>query len=189
NMVDKLVKKANASMLVGTSSWKEQFTEAITVQAGDEGEEGEEGEEGVEAEEKLPSCMDYVMHFVTVIWKVLFAFIPPTDYASGWLTFVISIVGIGLLTAVIGDLASHFGCSIGLKDAITAIAFVALGTSVPDIMKGYPAFFISIVAIGILTAFIGDIASHFGCSIGLKDSITAIAFVALGTSVPGTSIN
>ncbi|ROT72086.1 hypothetical protein C7M84_009545 [Penaeus vannamei] len=32
NMVDKLVKKANASLLVGTSSWKEQFSEAITVQ-------------------------------------------------------------------------------------------------------------------------------------------------------------
>merc|ERR1719427_1349504 len=45
NMVDKLVKKANASMLVGSSSWKEQFTEAITVQAGDEGDE-EEDEDG-----------------------------------------------------------------------------------------------------------------------------------------------
>lgn len=130
NMVDKLVKKANASMLVGTSSWKEQFTEAITVQAGDEGEEGEE--EGEEAEEKLPGCMDYVMHFVTVFWKVLFAFIPPTEIGRGYPSFVISILGIGLLTAFIGDLASHFGCSIGLKDTITAIAFVALGTSVPD---------------------------------------------------------
>lgn len=53
------------------------------------------------------------------------------DYAKGYLTFVISILGIGLLTAFIGDLASHFGCTIGLKDSITAIAFVALGTSVP----------------------------------------------------------
>ena len=33
-MVDKLVKKANASLLVGSSSWAEQFTEAITVSAG-----------------------------------------------------------------------------------------------------------------------------------------------------------
>jgi hypothetical protein len=38
---------------------------------------------------------------------------------------------IGALTAMIGDLASHFGCTIGLKDAVTALAFVALGTSVP----------------------------------------------------------
>lgn len=43
----------------------------------------------------------------------------------------------------------------------------------------------SIIGIGILTAFIGDFASHFGCTINLKDAITAIAFVALGTSVPG----
>nr|XP_027211257.1 uncharacterized protein LOC113804564 [Penaeus vannamei] len=128
NMVDKLVKKANASLLVGTSSWKEQFSEAITVQPGDEDEEGEEEEET----EKLPSCMDYVMHFVTVFWKILFAFIPPTDIAKGYPTFIISILGIGLLTAFIGDFASHFGCSIGLKDSVTAIAFVALGTSVPD---------------------------------------------------------
>nr|XP_053639656.1 sodium/calcium exchanger 1-like isoform X8 [Cherax quadricarinatus] len=128
NMVDKLVKKANASMLVGSSSWKEQFTEAITVQAGEEGDD--EDEEG--GEEKLPSCMDYVMHFITVFWKVLFAFVPPTEYGKGYPTFFISILGVGILTAFIGDVASHFGCTIGLKDTVTAIAFVALGTSVPD---------------------------------------------------------
>nr|XP_053639650.1 sodium/calcium exchanger 1-like isoform X2 [Cherax quadricarinatus] len=128
NMVDKLVKKANASMLVGSSSWKEQFTEAITVQAGEEGDD--EDEEG--GEEKLPSCMDYVMHFITVFWKVLFAFVPPTEYLYGWLTFWVSILLIGVVTAFIGDVASHLGCTIGLKDSVTAIAIVALGTSVPD---------------------------------------------------------
>lgn len=40
---------------------------------------------------------------------------------------------IGVLTALIGDLASQFGCWVGLKDAVTAISFVALGTSVPGI--------------------------------------------------------
>ena len=39
--------------------------------------------------------------------------------------------------------------------------------------------------IGVLTAVVGDCASLFGCTVGLKDSITAISFVALGTSVPG----
>lgn len=36
-------------------------------------------------------------------------------------------------------------------------------------------------------AIIGDLASHFGCTIGLKDSVTAVIFVAFGTSVPGES--
>lgn len=53
------------------------------------------------------------------------------DIAGGYVAFVVSILGIGLLTAVIGDLASHLGCSVGIKDSVTAIAFVALGTSIP----------------------------------------------------------
>ena len=41
----------------------------------DDDEEGEEGEEG---EEKMPSCGDYIMHFLTLPWKLIFALIPPT---------------------------------------------------------------------------------------------------------------
>ncbi|XP_015240831.1 PREDICTED: sodium/calcium exchanger 3-like isoform X1 [Cyprinodon variegatus] len=122
--VDKLIKKTNLALVVGTNSWREQFMEAITVSA-DEDEEDT-------GEERLPSCFDYVMHFLTVFWKVLFACVPPTDYLNGWACFIVSIAIIGLLTAVIGDLASHFGCTIGLKDSVTAVVFVALGTSVPD---------------------------------------------------------
>lgn len=36
-----------------------------------------------------------------------------------------------------------------------------------------------------VTAVIGDVASYFGCTLGIKDSVTAVAFVALGTSIPG----
>ena len=52
--------------------------------------------------------------------------------------------------------------------------------------SGYPCFFMSLVFIGACTAVIGDVAGHLGCFINLKDSVNAIAFVALGTSVPGT---
>jgi len=53
------------------------------------------------------------------------------------------------------------------------------------LFKGYPTFVVSITMIGGVTALIGDIAGHLGCFIFLKDSVNAIAFVALGTSVPG----
>jgi hypothetical protein len=43
--------------------------------------------------------------------------------------------------------------------------------------------------IGICTAVIGDVAAQLGCFIRLKDSVNAIAFVALGTSVPGRHFN
>lgn len=85
------------------------------------------------------------MHFLTVFWKVLFACVPPTEYCHGWACFVVSILIIGMLTAIIGDLASHFGCTIGLKDSVTAVVFVAFGTSVPGkgerhltLQRGYP---------------------------------------------------
>merc|ERR1712128_310468 len=89
NSVDKMMQKANNSMVVGTSSWLDQFSEAFTVQADDDEEEGEEGEE------KMPSCGDYVMHFLTLPWKLVFAFIPPTAIYEGYPTFVISIAFIG----------------------------------------------------------------------------------------------
>ncbi|KAG1940554.1 solute carrier family 8 member 4a [Pimephales promelas] len=125
NTVDKLIKKTNLALVVGSSSWREQFVSAVTVSAGDDDEE-ESGEE------RLPSCFDYIMHFLTVFWKVLFAFVPPTEYWNGWACFIVSITLIGALTALTGDLASHFGCTVGLKDSVTAVVFVALGTSVPD---------------------------------------------------------
>lgn len=102
----------------------------ILPPAGDE-DEDESGEE------RLPSCFDYVMHFLTVFWKVLFACVPPTEYCHGWACFVVSILIIGMLTAIIGDLASHFGCTIGLKDSVTAVVFVAFGTSVPGESERY----------------------------------------------------
>ena len=57
-----------------------------------------------------------------------------------------------------------------------------------DLGAGYPCFVISIAMIGVCTAVIGDVAGHLGCFIYLKDSVNAIAFVALGTSVPGKNI-
>ena len=56
---------------------------------------------------------------------------------------------------------------------------------VSAIMDGYPTFIASIIFIGLCTAVIGDVAGHLGCFIYLKDSVNAIAFVALGPSVPG----
>lgn len=44
----------------------------------------------------------------------------------------------------------------------------------------------SLVMIGVVTAIVGEIATILGCAIGLKESVTAITLVALGTSLPDT---
>ncbi|XP_072246738.1 sodium/calcium exchanger 1b isoform X1 [Leuresthes tenuis] len=183
NTVDKLIKKTNLALLVGTNSWRDQFIEAITVSAGEDDDDEECGEE------KLPSCFDYVMHFLTVFWKVLFAFVPPTDYWSGWACFVVSICMIGLLTAVIGDLACHFGCTVGLKDSVTAVVFVALGTSVPDTFASKVAAIQDQYADASIGNVTGSNAVNVFLGIGVAWSIAAIYHKSRGQEFkvdPGT---
>merc|ERR1712121_559487 len=158
-------------MMVGSSSWLDQFTDAFTVQADDDEEEGEEGEEG---EEKMPSCGDYIMHFLTLPWKLIFAFIPPTAMANGYVTFVISIAFIGACTAVIGDVAGHIGCFINLKDGVNAIAFVALGTSVPDTFASKTAAIEDETADASVGSVTGSNAVNVFLGIGIAWSMAAI---------------
>ncbi|KAM8946604.1 sodium/calcium exchanger 1 isoform 5-T5 [Pelodytes ibericus] len=181
--VDKLIKKTNLALVVGTNSWREQFIEAITVSAGEDDDDDECGEE------KLPSCFDYVMHFLTVFWKVLFALVPPTEYWNGWACFIVSITMIGLLTAFIGDLASHFGCTIGLKDSVTAVVFVALGTSVPDTFASKVAATQDQYADASIGNVTGSNAVNVFLGIGVAWSIAAIYHAANGNEFrvqPGT---
>lgn len=77
NVVDRMLKTANTSFLMGSHSWREQFMDAFSVSPGDDDDGGEEEGEG-EKEEKLPTCGDYLMHFLCLPWKILCAFVPPT---------------------------------------------------------------------------------------------------------------
>jgi solute carrier family 8 (sodium/calcium exchanger) len=110
---------------IGTATYSQQFHEATHIVpqlvVDDAGNES------------LVFTTDQViMHIISLPWKVLFSIIPPTDWCGGKATFVVAICLIGLVTAFISDLASLFGCVAGLEDSVTAITFVALGTSLPD---------------------------------------------------------
>merc|ERR1719313_1651787 len=51
---------------------------------------------------------------------------------------------------------------------------------------GVPCFFLSLAVIGVVTYVVGEFANLFGCVLGIKPGVTAITFVALGTSLPDT---
>ncbi|XP_060648378.1 sodium/calcium exchanger 1 isoform X3 [Drosophila nasuta] len=183
--VDKLVAKANTSAVLGTSSWKEQFKDALTVIPADESElDGDDG-----AEEEIPRCVDYISHFVCLFWKVLFAFVPPTDICGGYVTFVVSISVIGVITAVIGDAATYFGCALNVKDSVTAICFVALGTSIPDTFASIIASKQDDSADNCIGNVTGSNAVNVFLGIGLAWSLASIYHMAHGTTFnvePGT---
>ncbi|XP_026799390.3 sodium/calcium exchanger 2b isoform X2 [Pangasianodon hypophthalmus] len=173
--VDKLIKKTNLALVIGTHSWREQFVDAVTVSAGD-------GEDEVEGREHPPSCSDYVMHFLTVFWKVVFACVPPTEYWNGWACFMVSITVIGILTAIIGDLASHFGCTVGLKDTVTAVVFVALGTSIPDTFASKVAATQDQYADASIGNVTGSNAVNVFLGIGVAWSVAAVYWSIKGDS-------
>ncbi|CAF3909684.1 unnamed protein product, partial [Rotaria sp. Silwood1] len=117
NKLASLVQIDLDQLSVTKTTWGQQFREAMNVNGGDIG---------------TATFGSYIGHAISFFWKVLFAFVPPTSMAGGWLTFVFSLIFIAILTAIVGDVAAIFGCLVGLKDSITAISFVALGTSLPD---------------------------------------------------------
>eukprot|EP01059_Diplonema_ambulator_P008437 TRINITY_DN18068_c0_g1_i1.p1 TRINITY_DN18068_c0_g1~~TRINITY_DN18068_c0_g1_i1.p1 ORF type:complete len:748 (+),score=264.15 TRINITY_DN18068_c0_g1_i1:285-2246(+) len=110
------VKSGNVNEKISTDTWGQQFRDAMNIGGGEE----------------EPSTMEYFMHALTFFWKVLFACVPPTAMAGGWACFGVALFFIGLVTAMVAEVASLLGCVMGLKDGVTAITFVALGTSLPD---------------------------------------------------------
>lgn len=71
-------------------------------------------------------------HFFAIGWNVLFALVPPRRYLHGWLAFFVALAGIGGCTAIVAEFAGLLGCAVGLRESVTAITLVALGTSLPD---------------------------------------------------------
>jgi solute carrier family 8 (sodium/calcium exchanger) len=79
------------------------------------------------------SCFDAVLHFLSVGWKVLFAIANPPPYVCGGYACLVSgITCIGFVTYVVAEVATLFGCIVNLRPGLTAITFVAIGTSLPD---------------------------------------------------------
>ncbi|XP_036363729.1 sodium/calcium exchanger 2-like isoform X4 [Octopus sinensis] len=102
-------------------SWFEQITSAMEV--------GGDVDMATKAE---LMWYDYILHFLTFFWKVIIALLPPTSYCNGWVTFISSLTAIGVLTAFVEQLGNLLGCVVGLKQSVTGITIIALGTSLPD---------------------------------------------------------
>ena len=78
------------------------------------------------------SLFEALFHFACIGWKLLFATVPPSRMGGGWPCFCVALLYIGIITTIVGEIATVFGCSIGLETSVTAITFVAMGTSLPD---------------------------------------------------------
>jgi len=113
---------------------------------------------------------------------VLHAFVPPTDMGGGWYTFWISLLFIGGITCLVGDMAKMLGCVIGLDDSITAITFVALGTSLPDTFASVEATVSDDTADAAITNITGSNSVNVFLGLGLPWTMAAVYHLANGTT-------
>jgi len=107
-------------LALGHACWREQFASSVLCN-------------GSWEDQKYATVLDWVFHIVALPWKLLFALCPSSQYLGGWVCFVGSLFFIGLVTALIADLAEIFGCVLDIDGMMTGITFVALGTSMPDL--------------------------------------------------------
>merc|ERR1719456_1857380 len=79
NLIKKMESRINSQQrMLGHGNWGKQFYDAIFNVEGDE--EEEEEDEGEDNGKDGPGAMDFLMHFVAMPWKLLFAFVPPVEY-------------------------------------------------------------------------------------------------------------
>eukprot|EP00928_Gymnodinium_smaydae_P042963 TRINITY_DN2888_c0_g2_i1.p1 TRINITY_DN2888_c0_g2~~TRINITY_DN2888_c0_g2_i1.p1 ORF type:complete len:842 (+),score=232.82 TRINITY_DN2888_c0_g2_i1:149-2527(+) len=117
SMLDRCINLDHISL--GCKMWKESVAEAIYVN-------------GSKEEQAEANAAQWAIHVFALPFKLFFLLVPPPAFFGGWLCFAVAISFVGLVTCFIGDMAALFGCCAGLPDSITAITFVALGTSLPD---------------------------------------------------------
>ncbi|XP_054166313.1 sodium/calcium exchanger 1-like [Oppia nitens] len=177
--VDKLMRQKKAVTAISSASWEGQFYEAVRVPSLTASKEPED--EGDVIVVKKKSILSYIVHYLTLFWKILFACVPPPYLWNGWACFIVSIIVIGLLTALINDLASQFGCTIGLKDSVTAISLVALGTSVPDTFASKIAALNDKYADSSIGNVTGSNAVNVFLGIGVAWTIAAVYHAVVGT--------
>jgi len=152
---------------LGSDNWKDQFVKTLYV--------GGSRESSQNAGKR-----DYAFYFVSFPWRVMCASIPPTDFAGGWCCFCVALAYIGFVTALIGELAELFGCALGVPNQITAITFVALGTSLPDTFASKTAAMEDPYADASITNITGSNSVNVFLGLGLPWTAAAIYWEVQG---------
>eukprot|EP00927_Polykrikos_kofoidii_P027068 TRINITY_DN23955_c0_g1_i2.p1 TRINITY_DN23955_c0_g1~~TRINITY_DN23955_c0_g1_i2.p1 ORF type:complete len:787 (+),score=107.58 TRINITY_DN23955_c0_g1_i2:195-2555(+) len=147
--------------------WRDLFTEALYC-------------DGSSEAQQEASCQDFAVHIVSLPWKLLWTIIPPPVLFGGWAAFYASLGGIAFLSAILSDLAEMFGCVLQVDDIVTAITFVALGTSMPDLFASLQAAKDDPTADAAIVNVTGSNSVNVFLGLGLPWSLGAIYWQATG---------
>jgi len=144
-------------------AWSSQFADAVDYDSGS-------------------GLLALLLFLLSLPWKLTVAFAPPPRLFGGWACFVVVLGLIGVLTALIGDVAAHMGCCMGLQPSITAITFVALGTSLPDTFASKSAALSEEYADASIGNITGSNSVNVFLGLGLPWAIAAVYWATVGSS-------
>ena len=144
-------------------AWSSQFADAVDYDSGS-------------------GLLALLLFLLSLPWKLTVAFAPPPRLLGGWACFVVVLGLIGVLTALIGDVAAHMGCCMGLQPSITAITFVALGTSLPDTFASKSAALSEEYADASIGNITGSNSVNVFLGLGLPWAIAAVYWATVGSS-------
>jgi hypothetical protein len=64
------------------------------------------------------TCEETCMHFFSMPWKIMFAFIPASNVGGGWPTLILGLGVMVAITYVISELSTAIGCLLNMCTAI-----------------------------------------------------------------------
>ena len=150
----------------------------------------------------MPSVPEVMLHFINNFWKLVFSMtiIPGhSDGFGGWLSFgmslvsfvhlcylcrtrsitsvQVSIVGICFL---LGEIATLWGCVVGLSPYLTGMTIVALGSTIPDTLASVIAARNAETADAAIGNVLGSTSSNVFLGIGIPWLISSSYCAATG---------
>ncbi|KAJ6723413.1 SODIUM/CALCIUM EXCHANGER [Salix koriyanagi] len=106
------------------SLWKEQFVDALTLES---------------LESRKLNCIHqrvarFSWQLILAPWRLLFAFVPPYQFAHGWIAFICSLLFISGIAYILTKLTDIISCVTGINAYVIAFTVLASGTSWPDLV-------------------------------------------------------
>jgi len=151
----------------GNSEWLGQFPAALYCN-------------GSAEEQKEASKSDWFWHILCLPWNLLFTLVPPPSYCGGWICFVACLGFLAVLAALLTDMAELFGCVLEVEDLVTAVTFVSMGTSVPDLFASLSAAKMEPNADASIVNVTGSNSVNVFLGLGLPYTIGAVYWMAKG---------
>jgi len=149
------------------SEWREQMWSTLFVN-------------GSLEEQREAGVAEWVIHVISFPWKVTIGTMPPTCLFGGWACFYASLIGIAVLTTCVSDLAELFGCVLGIPDIVTAVTFVALGTSMPDLFASLTAAKEDPTADASIVNVTGSNSVNVFLGLGVPWTVAAVYWMVVG---------